>query len=226
VANDRGVPAGLGRSIREDLRPVRPTTHPARGVWLALLLCLPAAAVYFLLGLRDDAGRVGNWLLWGGSLAQVGLGLTFAWAALELSIPRLRRLAWKAPLALLLAAVWMAGLSTATWNASPGEVPAGGALFYWWICFSGPTFLGLPLLVLLLLLAARARPLRPQLVGASAGLAAGLLVDAFWRTYCSVAALDHVLGAHAAAVAALTVIGFGVGSAQRRRALRAEESLG
>jgi len=218
MTTDRGVPAQLGRAVREDLDPVRPAASPWRSVWMVLALCLPVAGVYFLLGLRGDAERVGGWLLWGASLAQVALGLVFAWATLELSIPRVRRLAWKAPLAVALAVAWLLGLSAATWRTSPGQTPPGGELFYWWICFSGPTLLGLPLLVLLLALASRARAMRPQLVGASAGLASGLLVDAFWRTYCSVSALGHVLGAHVLAVAGLTAIGFAVGIVQRRRA--------
>lgn len=220
MASERGVPVRLGRAVREDLEPVRPALRPRRWIWTTLLFCLPVAGVYFLLGLRADAGRIGGWLLWGGSLAQVALGLVFAWATLELSIPKVRRLAWKAPLAAVLAAIWLLGLSAVTWRTSPGHAPAGGELFYWWVCFSGPTLLGLPLLVFLLALASRARALRPQLVGASAGLASGLLIDAFWRTYCSVSALGHVLSAHTLAVATLTAVGFGVGVLQRRRALR------
>lgn len=222
MTTERGLPEALGRAVREDLAPVRPA-RPGRGVWAVLALCLPVAGVYFLLGLRGDADSVGGWLLWGASLAQIGLGLVFAWATLELAIPRLRRPAWKPPLALLLALAWLLGLSAATWRASPGHAPAGGELFYWWVCFSGPTLLGLPLLALLLVLAARARALRPQLVGASAGLAAGLLVDAFWRTYCEVSALGHVLGAHTVAVLVLAAVGFGAGAVERRRTLAREE---
>lgn len=218
METERAVPERLARAVREDLEPVRPALRPRRWAWTALLFCLPVAGVYFLLGLRADAGRVGRWLLWGGSLAQVALGLVFAWATLELAIPKVRRLAWKAPLAAALAVLWLAGLTAVTWRTSPGHAPAGGELFYWWVCFSGPTLLGLPLLAFLLGLASRARALRPQLVGASAGLASGLLIDAFWRTYCSVSAPGHVFGAHLLAVLTLTAVGFAAGAVQRRRA--------
>ena len=79
--------------------------------------------------------------------------------------------------------------------------------FFWAACFAGSTLIGLPVLGLALWLALRAYPLRAGLVGGLAGLGAGLVSDAGWRTFCHIADPRHVLSAHGAAVAALSVAG-------------------
>ena len=48
---------------------------------------------------------------------------------------------------------------------------------------------------------------RPGPVGGLAGLAAGLIADASWRTVCNVAEPSHVLTAHFGGIVALAIIG-------------------
>ena len=82
----------------------------------------------------------------------------------------------------------------------------------WYLCFLGPLEFGTPILIVATVLAARALPTRPSTVGALSGLAAGLITDSGWRLTCWITVPAHVLGTHALAVAALVVIGAGVGA--------------
>jgi hypothetical protein len=62
---------------------------------------------------------------------------------------------------------------------------------------------GIPLLVVSSVLAARAFPTRPAVVGALCGLAAGVMADSGWRLSCLITAPAHVLGAHGLAILVL-----------------------
>jgi len=86
-------------------------------------------------------------------------------------------------------------------------VPSGLDRLYWMVCFRTPLVLGVPAMIVALVLAFRAYPTRPAVTGALAGLGAGLLSDGSWRTFCEVSDPVHVVSAHLASVAALTLLG-------------------
>jgi hypothetical protein len=194
------------------LRP--PLIRSAVLLPLGLLLLATPPLVY---GVRPDAPALGPLRLWGVSLAQCLGGFALFVAALREAVPgrSLRRAG--ALLGLGVSAV--VAVTFLTWQASHTTVPPGRFAFFWTVCFTTPFLLGLPVLAVVLLLAWRAYPLRAALVGAFAGLGAGLVTDAGWRTFCHVAEPLHVLSAHVAAVLALCAAGAVTGAilASRRR---------
>jgi hypothetical protein len=211
-------PASLRQALLADMDPVRPLRPPlVRSAVLVPLGLLLLAAQPLVLGVRSDAAAVGALRLWALSLLQCLGGFALFVAALREAVPgrSLRRAG--VPLALGLLA--MVAVTFLTWQASGTTVPPGRFGFFWTVCFTAPFLLGLPVLALALLLAWRAYPLRPALVGALSGLGAGLVTDAGWRTFCHVADPLHVLSAHFAAVLALCAAGAMAGAvlAARRR---------
>lgn len=207
----------LEARILADLRPVRPLARPwKRGLAVCGVAALLAAVVMLRFGLRVDAPALGPGVLWGLSALEAGLGLLLVAAALRESVPGRRLAPGWAPL-LLLAGISLAVTVTfITWSVHAREVPAGKTMAYWAVCFKTPTLVGLPSLIVTLLLAFRAYPTRPALVGALAGLGAGLLADGSWRTYCEVTAPVHVLSAHVASVLLLGVLGLALGAGAGR----------
>lgn len=202
--NDEGVEA----RILADLRPVRPLARPwKRGLAVCGVAALAAAGVTGVSGVRADAPLLGPGVLWGLSAAQGLYGLALIAAALRESVPGRGLSRGSAPLLIAGAAGLVLVVSWLTWTVHPSVVPAGDHVAYWHRCFPIPVLVGLPSLVVALLLAFRAYPTRPALVGALAGLGAGLLADGSWRTYCEVTAPAHVLSSHLAAVLVLTLLG-------------------
>lgn len=202
-----GMPTGLRSRVFADLRPVRPLREPwKRALVLAPLGLLLLAVVHARYGTRADLGAL---LVWGLSLLQMAVGVGIAAAVLRDVIPGralpapARALLFAAGFALAIIVTYLA------WYASGTTVPAPLRYRYWSICFRGTIELGLPALVAILLLATRGMMWRPGLAGGLAGLAAGLIADASWRTFCDVAEPSHVLAAHIAAIVALAVIGAG-----------------
>jgi|WetSurMetagenome_2_1015567.scaffolds.fasta_scaffold411152_1 hypothetical protein len=198
----------VNERIVGDLRPVRRLAQPWRRGLVVLCAALAvAASITTAFGVRRDAAALGPLALWGFSVLQGLGGLFLIGAALRESVPgrslgpRLSRLLLAAGFATLLL------VTLATWSVHASQVPVGRDALYWRICLQIPLAAGLPALLLTLLLAYRAYPTRPALVGALAGLGSGLLTDGSWRTYCEVTAPSHVLSSHVAAVALLTVAG-------------------
>jgi hypothetical protein len=108
----------------------------------------------------------------------------------------------------LAASVALALFTTAaTMALSPTRMPPGMTRRFAVYCFERATLVGLPAVLVASLLAARALPLRPVLVGALYGLGAGLFADAGWRLFCDVSQPSHVLLAHGGAIVALTMAG-------------------
>jgi hypothetical protein len=199
---------GIEARILADLRPVRPLAPPwRRGLGVAAIAGLAAAYVTARYGIRADAASLGPILLWGLSAAQALYGLALIASALRESIPGRGLSRGSAPL-LIASGFALALLVTfATWSAHATQVPPGRTFSYWRVCFETPTLFGLPSLALVLLLAFRAYPTRPTLIGGLAGLGAGLLADGSWRTFCEVTAPSHVLSSHLASVLLLTCVG-------------------
>jgi hypothetical protein len=196
-------------AILADLSPVRPLPAPLRRA----LVLLPAgilllAAQPLIYGLRGDAPTVGLLRLWGLSAAQSLLGLLFIAAALREAVPG--RTLPRARLLFLFGALVSVAVTLLTWQGSATVVPPGRVGLYWTVCFTRPVLIGFPVMAIALALAWRAYPLRAALVGAFAGLGAGLMTDAGWRTFCHVSDPVHVLSAHLAAVLALSATGAAV----------------
>jgi hypothetical protein len=169
------------------------------------------ATVLAVWGLRADHSAVGPWRLWLASLVQMALAVSIARVALAESIPGQRPSLGTYLVTSLVAVLFVVALTEATFAASRTFVPAPWASRFFWICFTRPVVLGLPVLGLLVVMLRRGLLSRPQLAGALAGLAAGLVTDAAWRLYCHVSDPAHVLAAHAGAVLTLSVVGAAAG---------------
>jgi hypothetical protein len=203
--SDDGVPSALRDRVFADLRPVRPLADPwKRALVLAPLGLALLGLVHLRYGTRGDLGGL---LLWGLSLLQIAVGVGLVVAALREVIPD-RALSIPVQIVLFAAGFALAlGVTYLAWHASGTVAPPQMRYPYWKGCFRGTIEVGLPALLLILLLAARGMMWRPSLVGGLAGLAAGLIADAAWRTFCNVAEPTHVLSAHFAGIVALVVIG-------------------
>ncbi|MGE5361594.1 MAG: NrsF family protein [Bacteroidales bacterium] len=202
---DHGMPTALRARVFADLQPVRPLAPP----WKRALVVVPAALLLagltrLLYGTRQDLGIL---MLWGASLLQAAVAVALAVAALREVIPD-RKLTQKGAVALF--ALGFGGALVVTmlaWHESPTVAPPSRQYVYWLFCLRHTIVFGLPALAILLALAARGALWRPGLVGTLAGLSAGLLADAGWRTFCSVSEPRHVLTSHFAGVVALVLIG-------------------
>ena len=203
------VPAALRDRVSADLRPVRPLADPwKRALLLAPVALVVVAAVHARYGTRGDLGGV---LLWGASLLQMAVGLGIVTVALRGVVPG-RALPLRAEAMFFVLGLAVAiGVTYVAWHASGTIAPEALRYRFWKTCFRGTIEAGLPPLVVIVALAARGVMWRPGLVGALAGLSAGLIADASWRTFCEVAEPAHVLTAHFAGVVVLAVLGAGVG---------------
>jgi hypothetical protein len=193
--------------VARDIKPVRPLWGPGR----RLLLLVPVAIAVFLYAPFEyghrDFDRLGFLASWGVSAIQWAAGLLILGVALRHAVPG-RALSPRSIFATLLGALGLIVLVTVvTYAVEPTEMPPGVGFMYWYECVKWPMMIAAPLLLVTSLLAMRAFPTRPGLVGALCGLAAGILADSGWRLACDVSAPAHVLGAHGAAVVFLAIVG-------------------
>jgi hypothetical protein len=90
----------------------------------------------------------------------------------------------------------------------------------WWgvglLCLSGSAATALPIVALANVLAARAYPTRPLLIGVLSGLGAGLMADAGWRIFCHFSEPAHVLAAHLGGVVVSALAGAALAVTLRR----------
>ena len=201
------VPTELRARLAADYSAVRPMPAPLiRVMWVTpfAMLALLAAPIYF--NVRADVGRLGWPLGWGASLLQTGLGFLVIAAALRESIPGRT---WKAtalagwtigPVLVLIAVTLISA------QISPVPLPRG----FWRVgavCLGGSAATALPVIAIANVLAARAYPTRPVIMGALAGLGGGLMADAGWRMFCHFSEPLHVLSAHAGGVAVAVLAG-------------------
>jgi hypothetical protein len=195
----------LKARVLADLRPVRPLASP----WKRAVLLLPIglallALVPWRYGLRHDLGGVS---LWGLSLLQVAVGFGLVVAALREVVPD-RSLSGRTQFVLVAGSLALAVVVTyLSWHVSGTVAPPALRYPYWKGCLEHTVLNGLPALLVILLLATRGLLWRPALVGGLAGLAAGLLSDASWRTFCNVSEPAHVLSAHVGGIVALAILG-------------------
>jgi hypothetical protein len=193
--------------VARDLKPVRPLLAPGRRMLLLVPIAI-AAALYAPFGYgHRDFDRLGFLASWGVSAIQWVAGLLILGVALRHAVPG-RALSRRSIVATLVSALGLIVLVTViTYAVEPTEMPPGYALRFWYECVKWPMMIAAPILLVASLLAMRAFPTRPGLVGALCGLAAGVLADSGWRLACDVSAPSHVLGAHGAAVVFLAVVG-------------------
>jgi len=203
--------SGTRQRVREivarDIKPVRPLLTPGRRLLLLVPIAI-AAALYapFGYGHRDFASL--GWLAsWGMSALQWGIGLLVLGVALRHAVPG-RGVSRRFLVATLVGAPLLIVLVTVvTYAVEPTTVPPGLAFRFWIECVRWPVTIAAPILLVASLLAMRAFPTRPGLVGALCGLAAGVLADSGWRLACDVSSPSHVLEAHGLAVVLVTALG-------------------
>lgn len=210
------APPALRAAIARDLAPAPPLPPPLMRLMAVLplaLLLLVAAPLTF--EFRVDLGRLGWTMGWGFSVAQIALGLALIAAALREAIPG--RTWSRAGLAgwIAIALAGFACVTIASWMASPVRLRGG-----WWgvsaLCLMGSAAGALPVVALGSVLAARAWPTRPAIVGLLVGLGAGLLSDAGWRLFCHFSEPSHVLAGHLGGLVVAALIGAGLMSLLRR----------
>jgi hypothetical protein len=200
-------PPRLRAAIARDLAPVVPLPPPfARTISMVPLAVLLLVAAPLTFEFRTDLARLGWTLAWGLSIAQILIGLAVIGAALRDAIPgrswsRAAFAGW-----LALAIVAFLAITLASWEASPIRLRGP-----WWgvtaLCLIGSAAGALPAVALGSVLAARAWPTRPAIVGVLIGLGAGLLSDAGWRLFCHFSEPTHVLAGHLGGVAIAVVFG-------------------
>ncbi len=200
------------REVARDLRPVRPIWSPLRrmlALWpLALCLAVFAALKH---GLRWDLRELGGVVAWGFSGFEWLLGLAVIVVALREAVPGpelgRRRLAWLCAGG----ALAVAAITVLTYAVHPTFVRPQGVWLVWRACLVGPLQFSIPLLIVAMALVVRAFPTHPISTGALSGFGAGLAVDSGWRLTCQFSSLGHVFGAHALALAGVTMAGMLIG---------------
>ena len=201
------LPTDLRARIEADYTAVRPLPAPfLRAAWLLpfAVLALVAAPAFF--SVRADAVRLGWTMTWGLSGLQIVLGFIVLAAALRESIPGR---AWSVPAVIAwvtTSAVLLIAATLATWEVSP--IPLRRE---WWavglVCVSGSAATALPIVALANVLATRAYPTRPAIMGLLLGVGAGLMADAGWRLFCHFSEPAHVLSAHLGGVVVAALAG-------------------
>jgi hypothetical protein len=201
------VPAVLRARLAADYAPVRPLPSPARRA-LALvpfaLLTLVAAQAFF--EMRLDAPRLGWNGTWGLSIAQIALAIAVAGVALRESVPGRGLSRAASGMWIVLPVLFVIAVTAASWALSPTHI-RGSWLLVSSLCLISAVVSALPAVALGSVLAGRAYPTRPHLVGALVGLAAGLMADAGWRLFCHFSEPAHVLTAHLGGVLVATGVG-------------------
>lgn len=206
--NDHAPAPELRAEIARTLTPVRPLPPPSRRAWQLVPLGLAVAVSAPLLSAaRFDLWSMSPLVTWGLTGLQALLGLWILALGFRESVPGENLSRRSIATAVMLTALLLVGVTTATNASSPTVIPAGRELQFWIECVYGPMVLGAPFMLAATLLAVRAFPTRPAVTGALCGLSAGILSDAGWRLGCFVSAPGHVLNSHDVAIVVLTATG-------------------
>lgn len=214
-------PAELPPRLRQALRQDPASAVPLRSPRWRVLALLPLALLLLWwvpahFGWRHDLHLLGPVRAIVASCFQLTGGLLMLAGALLEAVPG-RQLS--ARRLLVIGAVGVGiflALTLAAAAVSPTIVPIGREARYLRVCLGTPPLLGAPLLVVALVLAFRAFPVRPTLVGALSGFGSGLAADSAWRLFCEVAEPSHVLMVHGGAILLLTVAGALLGACAAR----------
>jgi hypothetical protein len=199
-------PKRLRDAIAADLSAVRPLRAPVlRALWLvplAVMLLFAAPLVFAFRNLQE----LGWTWAWGASVAELLVGVAIASAALHEAVPG--RTWSRATLAALFAlpVLLLLTVTLGSWHASPTLLRA-----QWWqigfACVLSTAVSALPATMLTSVLAVRAFPTRPGVVGALAGLSGGLVADAGWRLFCHFSEPAHVIATHLGGIALAVLTG-------------------
>jgi hypothetical protein len=193
--------------VARNLKPVRPLLSPGRRLLLLIPIAIVAAGYSPAVATRSDLGQLGVWAAWGLSAVQWTIGLLILGVALRYAVPG-RGISRRFLIATLAAApATILTVTAITYAITPSGVPPGMAFEFWWYCVRGPMIVAAPMLLVASILAMRAYPTRPALVGALCGLAAGLLADSGWRLFCETSSPSHVLTSHSLAIALMAGVG-------------------
>jgi hypothetical protein len=207
VTRDAAVFDRVRQAVAGDLRPVRRLWSPGRRVLLLAPVALAIAAVATQQYGRNDLATLGAVIVWGFFALQCVLALLVFGVALCLAVPGYGMSRRSVGLMCAAVATVLAVVTLTTFVAHPTFAHVDRGWRLWNACVRGALPLGVPLLLLSCLLAARAFPAQPTLVGALCGLATGLVTDAGWRLTCEVSAPSHVVTAHHLAIAVMAGAG-------------------
>ena len=215
------MPDALRDAVAADMRPVRPLAPPwMRVLWAVPIAVAIAAIVLLYFGLRPDYRGLEDVMTWVPVILQVALGFAVLVLALHETVPGMRI---SRPVVLGVCtgalAVHLAA-NIILWLRDP--MGYGDFLSSLWGCFRYEVILGVPFLAVITYLAAKALPVRPQVIGALAGVGAGVISDASWRMVCPVSVPSHFLTAHLGGVIVLGFTGYllGLWFARSRRTIR------
>jgi hypothetical protein len=205
------MPEGLRQALAADMAPVRPLAAPwLRVLWAVPLAIVMAAATLIYFGMRPDFQGLDDVLIWVPVLMQVALGLAVLLLALHETVPGMR-VARSVVFGVCVSALSVhLAANIVLWLRDP--MGYGDFLSSFWGCFRYEVLLGVPFLALVTYLAAKALPVRPQVIGALAGIGAGVISDASWRMVCYVSVPAHFLTAHLGGILVLGLSGFLLGA--------------
>ena len=198
----------LQERLAADLRPVEPFRPLRSALGIAAVgVVLGVGVLFYLLGLRQDAGALGPLWLWGPALVSIALGSRLVFLSLRCLVPG-NLVAPPTLLGATVAALVATGLLyVGVHRLSPIETPRDHALEIGLSCFGMEILLSLPIFACLLLAARRglsARPFRPALVGT---LGVALIADAVWRLFCMYSDPGHVVTAHGLSMITIVLVG-------------------
>ena len=208
------LPETLRQAVTADMGPVTPLSPPGRRVLWAVPLALVLTVwtiLYF--GIRD-LEPVGPYLAWVPLGLQVILGLTLLLMALREAVPGMRVPRSVVFATGMVALVLHIAVNILIWLRYP--MGYDDFLSTWWQCFHYEFLLGVPFLVVVTYLAARALPVEPRMIGLLSGIGGGVVADASWRMVCPVSVPLHFLTAHLGAVVILGAFGYLVGAVFER----------
>jgi len=210
------LPDSLRSAVAADIRPVKPLAAP----WLRVLWAVPIAVallltVFLYFGLRSDFEAMSVLLSWVPLVLEVAFGLAILTIALHEAIPG-RRLPREVVYGVCLTALALhLAVNIAIWLRDPMGWEDSFAIS--WMCLRYEFLLGVPFLVVVTWMAARALPMRPSVIGALAGVGSGFIADASWRMHCPVSVPSHFITSHLGGIVVLGLAGWLVGVWLERR---------
>lgn len=208
------LPDALRQAVAADMRPVKPLAPPwKRVLWAVPLALIVTVWTLLYFGIRD-LDPVGPLLAWVPLGLQAVLGLALLLMALRESVPGMRISRSVVFATGMAALVLHIAVNILIWLRYP--MGYDDFLSTWWQCFHYEFLLGVPFLVVVTYLAARALPVRPRLVGLLSGVGGGVIADASWRMVCPVSVPMHFLTSHLGAIIILGAFGYLVGATFER----------
>lgn len=205
------VPTAMADVIRADMAAVRPLASPARRLAYVMPLAALAVGTPFAYFRLRDLEALGLTLGWVPVALQLLLAIGLLGLALREAIPGLRVSAVGAVALCLGAYTLQILVNLGIYLSLPLAGGERTSLDMWFACFRLESAIGLPILLAVVWMVARALPQRPLLAGFLAGSGAGLAAEASWRLICYDSTPVHVLLGHTGGVLLLGLTGMGIG---------------